>query len=183
MDPVETYIRDLLDIHRSGQAVKETSSYGVLANLFNAIGKTLKPKVQCIINLKNRGAGIPDGGLFTPDQLQRVSEDQRFISQVPARGVIEIKSTGDDVQKIAASEQVLRYLGRYGQVLVTNYRDFLLVGRGADGNPVHLGRALTVDEAREVTSMVRRIAAIVLLEPALDTNYQAIKHVAYAWPL
>jgi hypothetical protein len=138
MDPVETYIRDLLDIHRSGQAVKETSYYGALANLLNAIGKTLKPRVQCIINLKNRGAGIPDGGLFTPDQLQRVSEEQRFISQLPARGVIEIKGTGDEVRKIAASEQVLRYLGRYGQVLVTNYRDFLLVGRGADGNPVHL---------------------------------------------
>lgn len=138
MDSIETYIRDLLDIHRSGQAVKETSYYGALANLLNAIGKTLKPRVQCIINLKNRGAGIPDGGLFTPDQLQRVAEDQRFISQLPARGVIEIKGTGDEVRKIAASEQVLRYLGRYGQVLVTNYRDFLLVGRSADGNPVHL---------------------------------------------
>lgn len=46
MDPVETYIRGLLDIHRSGQAAKETPYYGALANLLNAIGKTLKPKVQ-----------------------------------------------------------------------------------------------------------------------------------------
>lgn len=36
MDLVETYIRDLLDIHRSGQAVKETSYYGALANLLYA---------------------------------------------------------------------------------------------------------------------------------------------------
>src|SRR5579872_2772252 len=135
MNPVEVYIRDLRDIHRSGQAVKETSYYGVLANLFNAIGKTLKPRIHCIINIKNRGAGIPDGGLFTPDQLQRVTEDQRFISQIPSRGVIEVKGTGDDVQKIATSEQVIRYLSRYGQVLVTNYRDFLLIGQDVNGNP------------------------------------------------
>jgi hypothetical protein len=95
MDPVETYIRDLLDIHRSGEAVKETSYYGAIASLFNEIGKTLKPRVRCIINIKNRGAGIPDGGFFTPDQFQK-SENEQFITQIPARGVIEIKGTGED---------------------------------------------------------------------------------------
>ncbi len=138
MDPVETYIRELLDIRRSGEAVKETSYYGTLANLFNEIGKTLKPRVRCIINIKNRGAGIPDGGLFTHDQLQKASEAEQFISLIPARGVIEIKGTGEDVRRVATSEQVLRYLGRYGQVLVTNYRDFILVGRNADNKPVNL---------------------------------------------
>ena len=34
-----------------------------------------------------------------------------------------------------------------------------------------LGRALTTDEAREVMNIARRIAAILLLEPALDANY------------
>ena len=38
-----------------------------------------------------------------------------------------------------------------------------------------LGRALTTDEAREVTHMARCIAAIMLLSPALDTNYLAVK--------
>jgi hypothetical protein len=38
-----------------------------------------------------------------------------------------------------------------------------------------LGRALTPDEAREVTHMGRRIAALILLQPELDKNYQAIK--------
>ena len=38
-----------------------------------------------------------------------------------------------------------------------------------------LGRPLTPEEAREVMNMARRIAAIVLLEPALDANYQAVK--------
>ena len=44
-----------------------------------------------------------------------------------------------------------------------------------------LGRSLTPDEAREVTAMARRIAAIVLLEPALDANYTMVKESTYAW--
>jgi len=47
--------------------------------------------------------------------------------------VIEVKGTGDDARAVAATPQVAKYLERYGQVLVTNLRDFILVGRGADG--------------------------------------------------
>jgi hypothetical protein len=38
------------------------------------------------------------------------------------------------------------------------------------------------DEARYVTEMTRRIAAILLLEPALDENYERVKAETYAWP-
>ncbi|HJW76322.1 MAG TPA: type ISP restriction/modification enzyme [Thermoleophilia bacterium] len=38
-----------------------------------------------------------------------------------------------------------------------------------------LGRDLRPDEARYVTEMARRIAAILLLEPALDANYERVK--------
>jgi hypothetical protein len=38
-----------------------------------------------------------------------------------------------------------------------------------------LNRSLTVEEARYVTEMARRIAAILLLSPALDANYRAAK--------
>jgi len=64
---VEAYLTELRDIRASGAAAKETSGYGALANLFNDLGKALKPKVRCLIQLKNRGAGMPDGGFFTPD--------------------------------------------------------------------------------------------------------------------
>jgi hypothetical protein len=30
--------------------------------------------------------------------------------------------------------------------------------------------------------MARRIAALFLLEPALDANYQAVKAATYPWP-
>jgi hypothetical protein len=45
-----------------------------------------------------------------------------------------------------------------------------------------LGRPLTPEEAREVMKIARRIAAIVLLEPELDANYQYTKTNVYSWP-
>jgi predicted helicase len=41
-----------------------------------------------------------------------------------------------------------------------------------------LGRDLNYDEAQHVTSMVRRIAALLLLEPSLDDSYEDVKKVA-----
>ena len=45
-----------------------------------------------------------------------------------------------------------------------------------------LGRPLTPEEIDEVTHMARRLAAIVLLEPALNGNYQSVKAHPYPWP-
>jgi predicted helicase len=44
-----------------------------------------------------------------------------------------VKSTGEDVMNVARGEQVMRYVNRYKQVLVTNYRDFVLVGVDHEG--------------------------------------------------
>ena len=44
-----------------------------------------------------------------------------------------------------------------------------------------LDRALTPDEAREVTHMARRIAALILLQPELDANYQRVKAATFDW--
>ncbi len=138
MNPLEAYLREIHDVRSYGVAVKETSYYGKLETLFNEVGKTLKPKVRCIINLRSQGAGIPDGGFFTPDQVLEDTSAQIRNGPLPARGAIEVKGTGDDVRKMARSEQVAKYLGHYGQVLVTNYRDFLLVRQGSNGEPVEL---------------------------------------------
>jgi hypothetical protein len=138
VQPLTTYLQSLQEIRRSHAGLPEPSSYPVLRTLFNEIGKTLTPKVLCIINLKDRGAGLPDGGLFTPDQLQRDAEGDRLPSLTPARGVIEIKAASDDVFRVAESKQVAKYLARYNQVLVTNYWAFLLVGQDANGDPAKL---------------------------------------------
>lgn len=44
-----------------------------------------------------------------------------------------------------------------------------------------IDRPVTVAEAREAVAIVRRLTAYVLMEPALDANYEAIKVTAYSW--
>lgn len=44
-----------------------------------------------------------------------------------------------------------------------------------------LGRALTKEEVRYAQEMARRIAAILLLEPQLDANYEAVKADTFPW--
>ena len=139
MHPLETYLEELRAIRSSGAVVKETSGYGALANLFNAIGHTLKPKVRCFIHVKNSGAGLPDGGLFTPDQLKNTDDEAPLLGiPLPSRGVIEVKATSAEVDDIADTLQVREYVRHYGAVLVTNYRSFLLLKRGDNGKPIRL---------------------------------------------
>lgn len=45
-----------------------------------------------------------------------------------------------------------------------------------------LGRPLKPAEVRHVLETARRISAIILLEPDLDANYEAIKQNPYPWP-
>lgn len=123
-------------IRASGAGVPETSGYGALAMLLNAIGATLKPEVRCVINLQNQGAGLPDGGFFTADQFQKGIDLEPLPGQLPGRGAIEVKSVAADLDQLAASEQVAKYLAKYGQVLVTNYREFLLVTQEPGGKPI-----------------------------------------------
>jgi hypothetical protein len=139
MTPLAQYFRDLRDIYNTGSAVRETSYYSAFEAMANAYGKELKPRVRCVINLQNKGAGIPDAGFFTSEQFQR-GENQPREGQKPLRGCAEIKSTKDDVLKIAETEHVAKYIAHYGAVLVTNYRDFLLIGKDANGNAEQLER-------------------------------------------
>lgn len=64
-----------------------------------------------------------------------MSGETALFARTPERGVVEVKGLGQNVVAVAKSKQVRRYLERYGKVLVTNYRDFLVVDLGADGEP------------------------------------------------
>ena len=91
MGPVETYLSEMCELHSARAGVKETTYYTALANLLDEVGKRLKPRVRCILQLQNRGAGNPDGGLFTADQFPKGS-DEPVGGGIPSRGVIEVKS-------------------------------------------------------------------------------------------
>jgi Type ISP C-terminal specificity domain/N-6 DNA Methylase len=171
---LEDYLRELRDVRRSGAAVPETSYYPALAALLDAVGATLKPKVRCIVN-PSHGAGIPDAGLFTPEQFQRASAAEPLQGTKPSRGVVEAKPTSDDAFLTADSLQVSKYWKAYGQVLVTNFRDFLLVGADVEGKPVKLEhyrlapnevdfwtrashpRAIAIEQDEAFTDFIKRV--------------------------
>ena len=136
LSPIQTFFTDIRDTHLSGVGVKETSYYPYLANLLNAISMGLKPRVRCIIHPHSIGAGLPDGALITTDQKSAVS-DPLAGGLIPARGVIEIKGPQADCAATAASEQVTKYISKYGLVLVTNLREFIIMAR-VDGQPRQL---------------------------------------------
>ena len=132
---VEAYLAALKRIAASGAATGERSRHTPLSNLLDAIGATLKPKVFCVGELANVGAGHPDFGLFAARQLKagRVRE-----GQTPEHGVVEAKPLGDDAWLTAESDQVSQYWHRHRLVLVTNFRDFVLLGEDAQGRPCKL---------------------------------------------
>ena len=70
--------------------------------------------------------------MYAAKQVQRGRPKQ---GQTPERGVVEVKAPDDDAFLTAAGEQVNRYWTRYRLVLVTNTRDFVLVGEDANGQP------------------------------------------------
>lgn len=153
IQPIRQYLKAIGDIRATRAGTGETSYYPALAGLLNAIGERLKPKVCCVTQLQNRGAGIPDGGLFAADQLRskaaKANAGKNPLDVLPpARGVIEVKSPAQALRDIVESEQVGRYWERYGLVLVTNYRAFALIGRSPSGQPVRFeGFSLAETEA------------------------------------
>ena len=115
------------------------------------MGATLAPKVFCVGELADQGAGHPDFGLYAAKQVQQGRPRE---GQVPERGVVEVKAAGDDAWLTAAGDQVSRYWGRYRLVLVTNTRDFVLVGEDAAGRPTKLE---TFRLAADADTFVRRL--------------------------
>jgi N-6 DNA Methylase len=52
--------------------------------------------------------------------------------------VIEVKPLDEEILQIASTPQVGKYWTRYRLVLVTNYREFVLIGEDAQGRPARL---------------------------------------------
>ncbi|MBW8035441.1 MAG: N-6 DNA methylase [Planctomycetes bacterium] len=134
MDAVEVYFKEMWEVRSTGGGVAETSYYPALLNLLNALGGKLKPKVRCVSQLQDTGAGSPDFGLFSASQFKKQKDMKPLQGQKPERGVIEAKPTNDDSWVTAEEKQVTKYWGNYGQVLVTNYRDFVFVGKDENLN-------------------------------------------------
>ena len=149
----EAYFADLRRVRASGGGTGERSYYPALAGLLSAVGATLKPKVFCVLEGADQGAGHPDYALYTAKQIQR---GQPRAGQVPERGVVEVKGVTDDAWLTVKSKQVSRYWGRYGLVLVTNLRDFVLVGTDGSGSPAKLETLRLAEDADDFWSNVEK---------------------------
>lgn len=58
-------------VRDSAGGVDETSYDTALNDLLDEAGALLQPRVRAVMQLRNLGAGNPDGGLFTADQFER----------------------------------------------------------------------------------------------------------------
>ena len=132
---VERYFSALGELRALGGATPELSTYAALSNLFNEIGDTLKPKVVSLQQLADTGGGHPDFGLYVKRLQQKGKKGQASQGQKPERGVVEVKPPTDDAWLTVGGSQVSGYWDHYRLVLVTNTRDFVLLGEDAGGNP------------------------------------------------
>ena len=135
MHVLEAYLTRLHEIRDTRRGTPELSYRAALENLLNAVGGQLDPTVQATAELADTGAGRPDFGIFE-------SRSGNF------RAAVEVKPVEEDTPQTADGRQVARYWKHYGCVLVTNYRDFLLVIKEPEAKtPTVVGRyRLAADE-------------------------------------
>ena len=153
---VEAYFADVRRVRGTGGGTDERSYYPALTNLLNGIGRTLKPKVFCVHEGADQGVGHPDFALYTASQVQKGRPRK---GQFPERGVVEVKPVEDDAWVTAKSDQVSRYWGHYRLVLVTNLRNFVLVGADGAGGPAKLETFRLAEDADDFWCKVERPSA------------------------
>ena len=54
---VERYLTDMQEVRGTRSNAPETSFYPAFEHLLTSLGKSLNPKVRCVINLANYNAG------------------------------------------------------------------------------------------------------------------------------
>src|SRR5271170_5563294 len=99
----EQYIVAMRTAHSFGAHTAETTFYNPLSNLLNSVGEALKPRVVFVAHPGNRGAGLPDGGLFPVTNRRQTGP---LPNQRPERGAVEIKPPGESLATLAQSERL-----------------------------------------------------------------------------
>ena len=174
---VEDYLTELRRVRATGGGTGELSYYPALSNLLNAVGGALRPKVFCVSQLAQQGAGHPDFGLYAAKQVQGGKPKQ---DQTPEGGVVEVKAVSDDAWLTADNAQVSRYWELYRLVLVTNTRDFVLLGLDGHGNPAKLETFRLADSTADFEAKLQHPRAFARnAGPALDEYLgRALSHRA-----
>ncbi len=128
---VKQYLDAISVVSRVG--TPELSHYTALDNLFDAVGEELTPRVRAVVHYSESSSGQPDLGFFSGENTD------------PDRGVVEVKGADHDLEALISSEQVDTYWQARKLVLVTNLREFALVGQDRDGAKATLERYSLAD--------------------------------------
>jgi len=145
--PAREFLAEVHRVRASGGGTGERSFYGAFQNLVNAVGRSLKPKVFCVNELADLGAGRPDFGFYSADRLPRDIAGGDPLATPPDRGVVEMKAPGDDLWSTLRGPQLEAYWYRYGLILVTNLRGFVLVGKDQFGRRIDVEEFLLAESA------------------------------------
>ena len=143
---VREYLQAISRVSRVG--TPELSHYTALDNLFDAIGEVLTPKVRAVVHYSESSSGQPDLGFFSGENTD------------PDRGVVEVKGADADLEALISSEQVDTYWQARKLVLVTNLREFALVGQDREGAKATLERYCLSDSNTAFDELLKhRVAA------------------------
>ena len=146
---VRDYLKAIAAVRHVG--TPELSHYTALDNLFGAVGAQLRPRVRAVVHPSEPGSDQPDIGFFSDAGKQTL-----FTADTADRGVVEVKSADADLEQIIKSDQVARYWRAHRLVLVTNLRQFALVGEDGDGAKSVLERYSLADSVDEFEEQLRR---------------------------
>lgn len=119
---------------KGGQSAGETSYYDAIAQMMNAIAEALDIDLLCNPQIRSEDGKIPDYGLFSKSRCHA----DVAPGADPEFGVIEMKYLNEEVRDTAVGRQVGNYLESHGIVVVSNFREFLLLGIDRNGNPWEL---------------------------------------------
>lgn len=128
MGALSDFLVEIRSTRATGANTPETSFCPAIKAMLDVVGGDLKPKVLCVMNLRDHGAGVPDGGLFTADLFGNKKKAEEIAPALgamrPSRGAIEVEPPAHDLGVLAYSKQVSRYGNSYRHVLIANLREF-----------------------------------------------------------
>ena len=143
---VKEYFDAISAVSRVG--TPELSHYTALDNLFDAIGEQLTPRVRAVVHYSETSPGQPDLGFFSAGNTD------------PDRGVVEVKGADANLDELIASDQVDTYWQKHKLVLVTNLREFALVGQDNAGSKATLERYSAANTVAAFDELLKhRVAA------------------------
>ena len=138
---VRDYLKAIAAVRQVG--TPELSHYTALNNFFNAVGAEINPPVRAVVHHQEAGGKQPDLGLFS-----------QSAGESPDRGVVEVKGIAADLDQLIASDQVANYWSEHRLVLVTNLRQFALVGEDRNGAQAELERYSLADGADDFAELL-----------------------------